>query len=359
ASSVVGGYLIGASAPLYPDHGGPRAATVTSVSAASGASRWRHDLAQGAAPGLVGVTTTRPLVAGGAVWAGYSLVSETEPSSCGSAELVRLDERSGAVLSRTAGAPSVLLADGDTVVTDLVTCSGQASGLLVVDADDPTQVRWRGPAGASIDDVVRVGDHLVVQVAGFPGELQAFAADGCGQPTCGPVWTVPDQPVHLAAVSDTRVATLTGTWGAGSVAAVVDVTTGATVWDSHVLAAGNELLAVSDGVLYVLVDRLLSAYPAAGCGAARCAALWTATIPAPAFANLAVAGGVVYASGVDAFDGGFVSAFAAGGCGAATCPSVAQWSVGDWPTDLIVSGGRLYVADAGGTVTALAPAPGP
>ena len=67
----------------------------------------------------------------------------------------------------------------------------------------------------------------------------------------------------------------------------------------------------------------------------------------------------MYSSGVDGFDGGFVSAFAAGGCGAATCPLVAQWSVGDWPTDLIVSGGRLYVADAGGTVTALAPAPGP
>jgi outer membrane protein assembly factor BamB len=124
--------------------------------------------------------------------------------------------------------------------------------------------------------------------------VMAFPADGCGSPTCQPVWTAAGAP-----------------WPAGA--------------------------AVADGTLFVPHGGAIAAYPAAGCGATTCAARWTAP---DATGTPAVANGVVYASGGDR-----LHAFAAAGCGAATCPALWSSEPGT-PADRqpAITGGRVYVA---------------
>lgn len=99
----------------------------------------------------------------------------------------------------------------------------------------------------------------------------------------------------------------------------------------------------------------LQAYPAAGCGAPDCLPTWEASLPTTVSASLAVAGGLVYVGTAD----GTVGAYDAGGCGAAACAAVAQVDVAASPTDIVVSGGRLFVGQGrglGADITAFAPA---
>jgi hypothetical protein len=83
----------------------------------------------------------------------------------------------------------------------------------------------------------------------------------------------------------------------------------------------------------------------------------SAALPDAVAANLAVAGGVLYAGASD----GTVTAFDAAGCGSPACGAVVTIAAGGVPEALVVSGGRPYVSVPGslggtGSVTAFAPA---
>lgn len=101
---------------------------------------------------------------------------------------------------------------------------------------------------------------------------------------------------------------------------------------------------VAEGVVYVTsVDGTLSAFEAAGCGAAVCEPLWTAattTLPStPAFGY-----GSIFVAASD----GWVYAFAANGCGQAQCAPRAKLPlIGPRHGDPIVSSRRLFVVSSG------------
>ena len=79
---------------------------------------------------------------------------------------------------------------------------------------------------------------------------------------------------------------------------------------SVMLNIGNTSPYVNDNTLYV--------FPAAGCGQATCAPLWTAVDGATDGAQPAVANGVIFSGSLD----GHLYAFAEAGCGSATCSSL-------------------------------------
>jgi outer membrane protein assembly factor BamB len=91
--------------------------------------------------------------------------------------------------------------------------------------------------GASAVALTPAADATTLLVGADDGTLRAYAADGCGAPTCAPAWT----------------ATLGGDLGA------------------PVVGNGVAYVTSSDGHVYAL--------PAAGCGAATCTPLWSATTP--------------------------------------------------------------------------------
>jgi PQQ-like domain len=135
---------------------------------------------------------------------------------------------------------------------------------------------------------------------------QVFAAAGCGAATCAPLWTADaGGPVSPAAVAD--------------------------------------------GVLYVTsFDRLL-AFDAAGCGTPACPPLWAAEDAG--FWAPSVANGVVYTA-----DGDRLNAYPAGGCSGPACPALASLPLpaGAGTGSVVVSGGRVHLALADGTLLALA-----
>jgi hypothetical protein len=183
----------------------------------------------------------------------------------------------------------------------------------------------------------------------------------------------------------------------------------ATNWTASLPALGTVVPelgpAVTGGRIFALHGSTLSAFAAAGCGAATCAPVWTANAPAgmrPAGPPVAAPGGRVFVIYVDQFavpssaelvgysastgavawqaqvgddvvpdlgvkmavDGSrlYVTStptphglqvFATSGCGAATCAPI--WSVatpnsgfGSQPAGPVVAGGVVYVADASG-----------
>jgi outer membrane protein assembly factor BamB len=143
--------------------------------------------------------------------------------------------------------------------------------------------------------------HGRVYVGADNGLLYAFAAQGCGSPTCTPLWTA---------------------------------ATGSYIYASPTVA---------NGVVYVgsSNDDRLYAFSASGCGAATCSPLWSGSVDAQIFTSPSVANGIVYVGGYT----GKVYAFAAGGCGKAVCRPL--WT-GDTGSQAILSGptvadGLVYV----------------
>jgi outer membrane protein assembly factor BamB len=101
-------------------------------------------------------------------------------------------------------------------------------------------------------------------------------------------------------------------------------------------------------------DGVLSAFRAAGCGAADCEPLWRGSTPkGDGFIGTpAVASGVVLAGATDHV----LYAFPAVGCGRATCAPVWTAAVTDTPQTVAVANGTAYVGDFGGRVYAFAAA---
>jgi outer membrane protein assembly factor BamB len=166
---------------------------------------------------------------------------------------------------------------------------------------------WSASLGATSAATPAVtGD--TVYVTSEAGNLLAFAAAGCGQPSCAPVWTgsVGSLPIHGSA-------------------------------------------AVANGVVYVGGhDGALYAFAASGCGQAGCAPLWSGPTGGSIYASPAVANGVVYVTATD----NTAYAFAASGCGDASCEPLWSASTGGLPSSPTVATGRVVVGSGDGTLRA-------
>lgn len=144
----------------------------------------------------------------------------------------------------------------------------------------------------------------VVYVGASGGALHAFAAHGCARPTCAPLWTGP---------AGGQLSTSTGPAVAG------------------------------DSVYVTTVESEVVAFAAGGCGEALCASTWRGIAGiGPNYGGPSVANGLVYTTGADE-----VRAFpttCSGGC----APAWEQQLAGEADSSPIISGGRVYVASAGG-----------
>lgn len=127
-----------------------------------------------------------------------------------------------------------------------------------------------------------------------------------------------------------------GTSGAaeGHTMFALDAATGAVEWSTDVGTQVTAAPALAGGRLYVPTASGLVVLDEAG------DPLWTAQAGEFVTAQPAVAGGVVYTG----TSGGTVSAFDAAGCGAASCPALWSAGAGDGVVSApVVSDGRLYV----------------
>jgi outer membrane protein assembly factor BamB len=110
---------------------------------------------------------------------------------------------------------------------------------------------------------------------------------------------------------------------------------------------------VAGGFAYIAgTDGNLSAFPAAGCGAASCEPRWQGRTGSNIASSAAVAGGLVLVGSADHF----LYAFPAAGCGRAVCPP--RWkgrlADADLNSSVAVADGVAYVGDFGGHLYAFA-----
>jgi outer membrane protein assembly factor BamB len=137
-----------------------------------------------------------------------------------------------------------------------------------------------------------------VYVGSYDGKLYAFDAQGCGSPTCQPLWT-------------------------GQ--------TGGPVDSSPAVAGGNVYVGSTDGAVY--------AFPAAGCGTTACSPLWRGqTGGSIDIASPTVVGGKVLVG-----DGSFLNVFDASGCGSAVCAPLWKGKAELMSNTPAVANGIVYV----------------
>ncbi len=215
-----------------------------------------------------------------------------------------------------------------------------------------TQPLWRSTSLSQIIDSPTVKDGIVyvgsqTSPDNNDGRLNAFAAAGCGQDVCPPLWqgragkdsilqsspTVADGVVFVGAFDGRLYAFAAG--GCGH--ALCEP-----LWTGRARGTIESTPLVQGGVVYVGADDgKLYAFDATGCGAASCEPLWTGKLPGPAYGSSpAYADGVVYigaAHGLAAFD--------AAGCGSASCAP--RWQAVDklnfYGGSPAVAEGRVYI----------------
>ena len=253
-----------------------------------------------------------------------------------------------------------------TVVVGNTAYVGTASGLLLAVpatgcGSDVCTPRWTATLSNGVFATPAVANGVVyVSTAGAPGttdgQLYAFAAAGCGQPACSPLWTAVVPNVGSSpTVSGGRVYIATS---AGRLAAFAAAGCGAKVcrplWTGAIGETAHAAPAVANGVVYVTSSTRMFAFRATGCGRATCQPLWrtTAVQGVVQGSGPAVGNGNAYFGSVD-FAGGGVStlyAFNAAGCGTSTCRPrwVAHPAQGDSiETTPAVAGNRVYVSATG------------
>lgn len=212
---------------------------------------------------------------------------------------------------------------------------------------------------AQLGDIVFSSSPAVVAgvlyIGSTDGTLWAYPADGCGADLCEtPLWqsvslaqiidspTVADGIVYIGSQTsfDSNDGLLSAFDAAGCGAAVC-----APLWQGM---AGKESIlesspAVGGGFVYVgAFDGRLYAFNARGCGAALCRPVWTATTGGTIESSPTVIGGVVYIGS----DDGKLYAFAAGGCGRATCAPLWTGDLGSatFASTPAVANGVVYIA---------------
>jgi len=157
------------------------------------------------------------------------------------------------------------------------------------------------PGGAPA--VADGGLFVTVNVPAGTGWLYAFHAAGCGSSTCAPMWkqqigfNTSSGPGTNGYVSSAPVASGGLVYAAptnpGTLYAFADGS-GALAWKATLQAGlGTSSPAVAGGVLYVLDGDALTAYTASGCGAATCSPLWAVHVGSAVGSTPAVSGGRV------------------------------------------------------------------
>jgi FOG: WD40-like repeat len=125
----------------------------------------------------------------------------------------------------------------------------------------------------------------------------------------------------------------------------------AALWTAHAGSSHIAPVSVTDDTLFAASDDgHLYAFDAAGCGAATCQPKWSANLGSAVHAP-SVAGSVLFTGSED----GHIYAFDAAGCGHATCTPLWTGNVGaPVRTAPAISDGRVFVTDTAGIVHAFA-----
>jgi outer membrane protein assembly factor BamB len=217
---------------------------------------------------------------------------------------------------------------------------------------------WTGNTGGAIDSSPALGNG-VVYVGSQDGKLYTFNAKGCGGPFCRPLWTaqvgqtifgsspaVSNGQVYIASFSepnssDSKLYSFNAN-GCG----------GPTCQPLWTAAAGDFVTsspAVANGRVYIgSGDDLLYAFDANGCHQPTCTALWRGeAIGAQAglVSTPAVANGVVYVGE----NNGMVEVFDANGCGDSICLPLTQLLTNNEPivsSSPAVVNGTVYFGSA-------------
>jgi len=188
-----------------------------------------------------------------------------------------------------------------------------------------------------------LANGLVYDTSNVDGALDAFAAAGCGQPTCNPVWTYTPTGGFYGTPAVANGSIYLG----GSQLTVLNATTGALEWTAAITSKETiQTTIVDNGVVYFVANSTynggtLYAFNAAGCGQVTCSPLWTAHNASGWGYSPAAAYGSVYIGGKD----NTLSVFAEAGCGAATCSPTWTGAAGGavWSPPAIANG-VVYVA---------------
>jgi outer membrane protein assembly factor BamB len=204
-----------------------------------------------------------------------------------------------------------------TVVNGVVYIGSQDGTLWAYSADGCgtdicTRPLWKSINLWQVIDTPTVADGIVyvgsqTSFHSNNGKLNAFAADGCGQPVCEPLWRgdLGNFPPQQASAT------------------------------------------VSDGVLYIMsVDGTLNVFNSAGCGQALCEPIWTGKAGSNSESTPTVYRGVVYVGGDnETQDDGSLYAFKAKGCGRAVCEPLWSGPVGSAVFDSTpaISNGVVYI----------------
>jgi len=340
--------------------GGP--AQVLALDNATGATAWRADL-----PGFATIAEPTPVAASRDALVVGSVTRFPHPGAAEPcADLRRLDPRTGADVGATpVGYPTSAFVTSGSIVAfvDSQRCRLRTTSRLVVLDRATLATRWTSNTYSGESTIEpTIADGRVYARLG--GQIQAFAAAGCGASVCSPVWTVsshavplgqivagggrvyvPNTIVDLPRPSDPYRGTAT--------LLVLDAVTGDELWRAEHDFTSPTLprlgaLAVGRDTVYLIGLRAsgsgpdvpsLEAYPAAGCGRPTCPPSWSAAVNASVAP--AVAGDVVYVATTYT-----LVAFAAGGCGRATCPELATVSGSfSGPDQLAVSSGHVFVVE--------------
>lgn len=179
------------------------------------------------------------------------------------------------------------------------------------------------------------------------GKLNAFAAAGCGQDVCAPLWQgdVGAESILESSPTVWNGFVFVGTFGhklyafnaAGCGQSLCEplwtATTGGSIESTPTVYKGVLFIGSDDGKLY--------AFRARGCGKASCHPLWTGDLGSAVFQSTpSVSRGVVYIGSQHA-----LSAFDANGCGSKSCTPL--WQAVDntnfFNGSPAVSGGRIYI----------------
>jgi hypothetical protein len=314
-------------------------ADLVSYDAATGAERWRRSFPEG--------RIFDAAVVGSDVWA-VLRVDRADGTCTGALERVRL--ATGAPVGSTPGVwsrePLLPFGQGVYIAPNGLTpdCSTTPSTSFEVRDRATGAVKWRGPAGRL---PAVAGGYLFDQPQPDATAIRAFDADGCGAPTCSPVWTATASlPGDMMAPGNGQVyATESNLFAPALVgrdqrtgAALSRIPFPAPLPTSSIAADGTSIYTT----YYDPQGTTVSAYAASACSLLGCAPRWTARLPSSPSGNLIVAGGVVYVPMQST-----VHAFAAEGCGRPTCEPLRSIDVGfDAGTGrVMVAGGRLYAGD--------------
>lgn len=338
---------------------------VQALSLASGAPLWT---AEGDAvyPDLGMVIG--PTISGGDVWIG----GFPDPAPALSTNFTAFDLQDGSTTATFSenGLASRPVRMGDIVAqTTRLGVETTSPGTLIVRDRASMATAWTAALDGPPSGPLISGDRIYV---GAGTRVHAFATDGCGSPTCTPLWSVnraaPDadqQEVGVVAVTPagevlvTDNTTFTDPYTGRQYengALIAYTPDGTAAWSEEVGFLSS--LAVTDSTVYVggytmdgpefepperhpYLKALQNGEP-----------VWRASVSQTP-GGFVAAGGVLYAdrgSAVDAYD--------AAGCGSAFCSPVTSVTVDGSIGGMSVTAGRLLVASAAGAtmrVTAFAP----